>query len=90
MPGVQAGGQLTREEAHKRAVYQLLSKEQSYSLALTFGVSRFLVPLSERRDLIAPQEHQTLFQNIQEVSVGQPFLALTLPKQKKEVEKTSL
>ncbi|XP_052121217.1 uncharacterized protein LOC113212182 isoform X2 [Frankliniella occidentalis] len=64
---VQAGGQLTREEARKRAVYQLLSKEQSYSLALQFGVSRFLVPLSERRDLIQPAEHQTLFQNIQEI-----------------------
>ncbi|KAK3928866.1 Rho guanine nucleotide exchange factor 17 [Frankliniella fusca] len=63
----QAGGQLTRDEARKRTVYQLLSKEQSYSLALQFGVSRFLVPLSERRDLIQPAEHQTLFQNIQEI-----------------------
>ncbi|KAJ1520807.1 hypothetical protein ONE63_003898 [Megalurothrips usitatus] len=60
-------GQLSAEEGRKRAVYQLLSKEQSYSLALQFGISRFLNTLSERRDLIGPQEHQTLFQNIQEI-----------------------
>ncbi|XP_034234043.1 serine-rich adhesin for platelets [Thrips palmi] len=63
----EASGQLSKEEARKRSVYQLLSKEQSYSLALQFGVSRFLVPLAERRDLITPPEHQTLFQNIQEI-----------------------
>jgi len=58
---------LNREEARRRAVYQLLNKEQQYSLCLQFGLSRFLVPLSERRDLLNASEHYTLFQNAEEV-----------------------
>jgi hypothetical protein len=58
---------LNREEARRRAVYQLLNKEQQYSLCLQFGLSRFLVPLSERRDLLNATEHYTLFQNAEEV-----------------------
>jgi hypothetical protein len=58
---------LNREESRRRAVYQLLSKEQNYSLCLQFGLSRFLVPLSERKDLLNASEHYTLFQNAEEV-----------------------
>jgi len=58
---------LSREEARRRAVYQLLCKEQQYSTCLQFGISRFLVPLSERRDLLNANEHYTLFQNAEEV-----------------------
>ncbi|PNF20012.1 hypothetical protein B7P43_G06628 [Cryptotermes secundus] len=58
---------VSREEARRRAVYQLLNKEQQYSLCLQFGLSRFLVPLSERRDLLNASEHYTLFQNAEEV-----------------------
>jgi hypothetical protein len=62
----------SREEARRRAVYQLLNKEQQYSLCLQFGLSRFLVPLSERRDLLNATEHYTLFQNAEEV-LSAPF-----------------
>ncbi|XP_033610256.1 uncharacterized protein LOC111871707 isoform X3 [Cryptotermes secundus] len=58
---------VSREEARRRAVYQLLNKEQQYSLCLQFGLSRFLVPLSERRDLLNASEHYTLFQNAEEL-----------------------
>ncbi|XP_069696401.1 uncharacterized protein PsGEF [Periplaneta americana] len=58
---------LNREEARRRAVYQLLNKEQHYALCLQFGLSRFLVPLSERRDLLNANEHYTLFQNAEEL-----------------------
>lgn len=54
-------------EARKRAVYQLLNLEQQYALGLQFGISRFLLPLSERRDIISPHDHGVLFQNAQEV-----------------------
>lgn len=55
------------EEARRQAVYQLLHKEQQYALCLQFGISRFLLPLAERRDIITPHEHNVLFQNAQEV-----------------------
>ncbi|KAJ9576442.1 hypothetical protein L9F63_006655, partial [Diploptera punctata] len=58
---------LNRDEARRRAVYQLLNKEQHYALCLQFGLSRFLVPLSERRDLLNANEHYTLFQNAEEM-----------------------
>lgn len=50
-------------------VYQLLRKEQQYALCLQFGISRFLLPLAERRDVMRPNEHQILFQNVQEVNI---------------------
>ena len=62
---------LSTEEARRRAVYQLLSKEQQYTTCLQFGISRFLVPLSERRDLLNANEHYTLFQNAEEVLSSQ-------------------
>ncbi|RZF40107.1 hypothetical protein LSTR_LSTR002510 [Laodelphax striatellus] len=54
-------------EARRRAVYQLLNLEQQFALCLQFGISRFLLPLAERRDVISPQDHSTLFQNAQEL-----------------------
>lgn len=50
-------------------MYQLLKKEQQYALSLQFGISRFFLPLAERRDVIRPSEHAILFQNVQEVSI---------------------
>ncbi|XP_039287926.1 uncharacterized protein LOC111053522 [Nilaparvata lugens] len=54
-------------EARRRAIYQLLNLEQQFALCLQFGISRFLLPLAERRDVISPQDHNTLFQNAQEM-----------------------
>lgn len=48
-------------------MYQLLAKEQHYSAALQFAVTRFVSALAERRDLITPAEHRILFQNSEEV-----------------------
>ncbi|XP_073988009.1 protostome-specific GEF isoform X3 [Rhodnius prolixus] len=58
---------INEEECRKRSVYQLLGKEQQYALCLQFGIARFLLPLSERKDLISPAEHAVLFQNAQEL-----------------------
>ncbi|KAG8323074.1 hypothetical protein J6590_013067 [Homalodisca vitripennis] len=54
-------------EGRRQAVYQLLHNEQQYVLCLQFGIARFLLPLSERRDVISPQDHSVLFQNAQEL-----------------------
>lgn len=35
--------------------------------ALQYGMQRFANPLQERRDLISPTDHRTLFQNIEEI-----------------------
>lgn len=48
-------------------MYQLINKEQQYATALQFAVTRFVSALTERRDLISPQEHHLLFQNADEV-----------------------
>ncbi|XP_071451512.1 uncharacterized protein [Hetaerina americana] len=58
---------LSAEEARRRAALQLVGREQSFALAMHFGVTRFLRPLAERRDLITTQEHQVLFQNAEEL-----------------------
>ena len=60
-----AGG--GREQGRRHAAQQLLALESSYARALAFGVRRFLEPLAGRRDVLSPTDHQTLFQNIQEV-----------------------
>ncbi|CAH1400911.1 unnamed protein product, partial [Nezara viridula] len=56
-----------QEETRKKSVYQLLGKEQQYALCMQFGIARFLVPLSERRDVMSQTEHGVLFQNAQEL-----------------------
>ncbi|XP_014251593.1 uncharacterized protein LOC106667875 [Cimex lectularius] len=58
---------LSDEECRKRSVYQLLGKEQQYALSLQFGIARFMLPLSERKDVITQNEHTILFQNTQEL-----------------------
>ena len=35
--------------------------------AIHFGMQRFVQPLQERKDLITPNDHRTLFQNIDEL-----------------------
>lgn len=34
---------------------------------MTFGLDRFVVPMRERKDMISPNDHRTLFQNIDEL-----------------------
>lgn len=66
----------TPDEAKKRAMYQLINKEQQYATALQFAVTRFVSALSERKDLITPQDHHLLFQNSEEVCK----ICLSFPK----------
>lgn len=49
-------------------MYQILAKEQQYATSLQFAVTRFVSALCERKDLITPSEHRTLFQNSEEVT----------------------
>ncbi|KAJ8981014.1 hypothetical protein NQ317_019693, partial [Molorchus minor] len=55
------------EDNRKKAMYQLISKEQQYATAFQFAMTRFVSALAERRDLISPAEHKTLFQNCEEI-----------------------
>ncbi|CAH2242441.1 jg20442 [Pararge aegeria aegeria] len=54
-------------DVRKRAILALVAREQHYSTCLQFGLVRFVSPLAERADLIAPSDHQLLFQNIEEI-----------------------
>lgn len=51
----------------RRFLLQLISREQNFTAALHFGLQRFVQPLLERKDLISPNDHRTLFQNIDEL-----------------------
>ncbi|XP_049821007.1 uncharacterized protein LOC109602693 isoform X3 [Aethina tumida] len=55
------------EEHRDKIIYQLISKEQTYSTALQFGVTRFVSALAERKDLLTAQEHKQLFQNVEDI-----------------------
>ncbi|CAH2004683.1 unnamed protein product [Acanthoscelides obtectus] len=55
------------EENRRKAMYQLISKEQQYATHLQFAISRFVSALNERKDLITPAEHKLLFQNCEEI-----------------------
>lgn len=55
-------------DGRKRALLAVVAREQHYCTCLQFGLVRFVSPLAERADLIAPNDHQLLFQNIEEVS----------------------
>lgn len=55
------------EENRKKAMYQLISKEQQYATGFQFAMTRFVSALAERKDLITPLEHRILFQNCEEV-----------------------
>ncbi|XP_059056507.1 uncharacterized protein LOC131850326 [Achroia grisella] len=59
-PGLSADGR-------KRALLAVIAREQHYATCLQFGLVRFVSPLAERADLIAPSDHQLLFQNIEEI-----------------------
>lgn len=58
---------LTAEDAPRKYLYQLINREQHFITALQFGVQRFTAALQERRDIISPTDHRTLFQNIEEI-----------------------
>uniref|UniRef100_A0A1I8NSQ2 Uncharacterized protein n=1 Tax=Stomoxys calcitrans TaxID=35570 RepID=A0A1I8NSQ2_STOCA len=51
----------------RRFLLQLISREQNFMSALHFGMQRFVQPLQERKDLITPNDHRTLFQNMDEL-----------------------
>ncbi|XP_073831447.1 protostome-specific GEF [Musca autumnalis] len=51
----------------RRFLLQLISREQNFMSALHFGMQRFVQPLAERKDLITPNDHRTLFQNMDEL-----------------------
>ncbi|XP_018580022.1 uncharacterized protein LOC108917757 [Anoplophora glabripennis] len=55
------------DENRKKAMYQLISKEQQYATGLQFAIARFVSALAERKDLITPSEHRILFQNCEEI-----------------------
>ncbi|XP_045489999.1 uncharacterized protein LOC111000695 isoform X1 [Pieris rapae] len=54
-------------DGRKRSLLAVISREQHYTTCLQFGLVRFVTPLAERSDLIAPSDHQLLFQNIEEI-----------------------
>lgn len=55
------------EDAPRKYLFQLINREQHFVTALQYGMQRFANPLQERRDLISPTDHRTLFQNIEEI-----------------------
>ncbi|CAG9817963.1 unnamed protein product [Phaedon cochleariae] len=55
------------EENRRKAMYQLISKEQQYATGLQFAITRFVSALAERKDLITASEHRILFQNCEEI-----------------------
>ncbi|XP_073959058.1 uncharacterized protein isoform X2 [Choristoneura fumiferana] len=54
-------------DSRKRALLAVVAREQHYATCLQFGLVRFVSPLAERADLIALNDHQLLFQNIEEI-----------------------
>ncbi|XP_053676262.1 uncharacterized protein LOC128726473 [Anopheles nili] len=56
------------DDHRRKFLYQLISREQHFINAINFGIERFVNPLRERKDLISPNDHKTLFQNIDELS----------------------
>lgn len=55
------------DDQRYRPLYQLMNREQHFVNALQFGMERFMNPLRERVDIISPNDHKTLFQNIDEI-----------------------
>ncbi|XP_026323454.1 uncharacterized protein LOC113232829 isoform X4 [Hyposmocoma kahamanoa] len=54
-------------DGRKRALLAVIAREQHNATCLQFGLVRFVSPLAERADLITPNDHQLLFQNIEEI-----------------------
>lgn len=61
---------ITPEDHRRRVLYQLINREQHFISALQFGMDRFVTPMKERKDVISPNDHKVLFQNIDEVLLG--------------------
>lgn len=57
----------TIDDQRRKIIYQLINREQNLVIALQYGIDRFVVPMKERKDLISPNDHRTLFQNIDEL-----------------------
>ncbi|CAH0553429.1 unnamed protein product [Brassicogethes aeneus] len=55
------------EENKRKAMFQLISKEQTYATSMQYAVTRFVSALNERREILTPQEHRHLFQNVEEI-----------------------
>ncbi|KAF5307360.1 hypothetical protein FQR65_LT07077 [Abscondita terminalis] len=69
------------DEARKRAMYQLLAKEQQYAAGLQFAITRFVSALAERKDLISPVDHRILFQNSEEIHrISEDILECLIPE----------
>ncbi|KAK4881061.1 hypothetical protein RN001_004380, partial [Aquatica leii] len=69
------------DDARKRAMYQLLAKEQHYAAGLQFAITRFVSALAERKDLISPIDHRLLFQNSEEIHrISEDILECLLPE----------
>ncbi|XP_037935633.1 uncharacterized protein LOC119669703 [Teleopsis dalmanni] len=51
----------------RRFLLQLISREQNFISTLHFGMQRYVQALQDRKDLISPNDHRTLFQNIDEL-----------------------
>ncbi|XP_031338107.1 uncharacterized protein LOC116167013 isoform X2 [Photinus pyralis] len=72
---------LNTEEARRKAMYQVLAKEQQYTASLQFAITRFVSALAERKDLISPLDHRLLFQNSEEVHrISEEILECLVPE----------
>lgn len=58
----------TVDDQRRKVIYQLINREQNFVTAMQYGMDRFVIPLRERKDLVSPNDHRTLFQNIDEVN----------------------
>lgn len=68
------------EDSPRKYLYQLINREQHFVTALQYGMQRFASPLAERRDLISPTDHRTLFQNIEEIlRIAEDILEQLIP-----------
>lgn len=68
------------EDSPRKYLYQLINREQHCVTALQYGMQRFASPLAERRDLISPTDHRTLFQNIEEIlRIAEDILEQLIP-----------
>uniref|UniRef100_A0A1A9VWN3 DH domain-containing protein n=1 Tax=Glossina austeni TaxID=7395 RepID=A0A1A9VWN3_GLOAU len=67
MVKLQASSIAPISDNRRKFLLQLISREQNFMSALHFGMQRFVQPLQERKDLITPNDHRTLFQNIDEL-----------------------
>ncbi|XP_063688281.1 uncharacterized protein LOC134821461 isoform X7 [Bolinopsis microptera] len=55
------------EQKRQQAIQDLIRSEDHYLTDLKFGIERYLLPL-KKKDFIAPEKHEKMFNNIKEVS----------------------